>query len=197
MKKTVVFFASTFTCLFLLTGCFNFSGITIPLGDGNSIKIGGDDGVFSIAVDGEDGYFEFSGSEDGISFSSDEGSLKTYNEIPDHFPSGIPVPNRDDVSAVGSFVTEFSNNEGEGFMLSFKVDSDEADQLLAQYRDYITSNGYEIFEDEHELGNIVLRGQRGNEQMNVAVMGEDEEKVFTVQLVEQKEPTDSDENENE
>ncbi|MFA9558544.1 hypothetical protein ACERII_14650 [Evansella sp. AB-rgal1] len=182
-KKLVVIHGLMLMSLLVLTGCFN--GITIPIGDGNTMSIGGEEGAFSISVQGEDGLVELSGNEDGILFSSDEGSLQTYREIPDHFPSDVPTPKSDDVTAVGSFVTEVETEESNGFILSFKVEGDEKQKYIDMYMEYLESNNFEIEKSEEEYETIIVAAKKGKDVLNFHAFGGDDA-VFTIQILENK-----------
>ncbi|WP_158234780.1 hypothetical protein, partial [Pseudomonas sp. 2995-1] len=81
LKRWIFGSISVMVGLFILTGCFNFDdGIRIPLGDGESVTIGGGEegDLFNINIESEDGSVNLSSDGESFSYEGEDGKVTVY-----------------------------------------------------------------------------------------------------------------------
>ncbi|MBU9713604.1 hypothetical protein [Evansella tamaricis] len=186
MRKWISVSFGLIVTMLLLTGCFNFSqGIKIPLGDGESVTIGGsEEGGFSISLEGEDGAFSFSSDGESFNFEGDEGSFRVYQEIPDGFPSEVPLP--EDFTPVGNLVTQFEDDTVSGYTLSYAVEADSIDEIVNLYKNFLSSNNYDIVEEHENDFEYGVDAEKGQKKFSMYVSGTEDGKVVMMTVGEEK-----------
>lgn len=165
----------------LLTAC-----ISIPLGDGNKMKLSKDGITFTdadgdetnISLDTEEGSFNISGGKDGeeIDFT-----LGVDLDVPDDFPKEIPIV---EDAKIGNS-TKVSEGEGRSITYSTNESFEQVQQL---YKNYVMANyeehelvsdqeqeqletdeGLEVAVEEWNFADF-MQGKRGNEVFKVNIL---------------------------
>lgn len=176
MKKNTFILPFMFTMI-LLAGC-----ISIPTGDGDSIKLT-KDGVSIKSKDGEE--MTVKGNEDGGSISiegidgeGDEINFKSTSseEIPDDFPDSIPIP-EDAVITLGQ---ETQMDGMHAFTVFYEVQDDDVEKYGDMYREYVTNSGYEIGLDHFSDDSIQFSSNKDDGMFNFII--EKKDTIITVQL---------------
>lgn len=168
MKRFILMLTVFFT-IFVLSGC-----ISIPIGDGDSLKLSKDgmtikskDGEeTSFSADEQDGSFSVQGTDaDG---KETDIQIETSGEIPEDFPTDIPIPKEAEITT-----TNDSTIDGSRMMhVSYVVESGEADvtKYGDLYRDYIEKMDYEKQVDSDYNGESIQLGAMIDDRTSLQVM---------------------------
>ncbi len=131
----------------MLAGC-----ISIPIGNGNSIKLSKDgfevknkEGeTTKINVDEDEGSFSMTGTDkDGNEM---EYSQKSGQEIPEDFPKDIPIPG--DATITGGVSTKVDGSHGMNVAYIVEGD-DDVSKYLKMYVDYAEGAGYDAVSESN------------------------------------------------
>lgn len=124
----------------VLVGCFK-----IPLGDGESLKIS-KDGFTVSNSDGKETKVNIDKDEGKISVSSDEGeglSVGNNADIPEEFPSDIPIP---EGAIILSGITLDDEDEGRVTSVNYIYEGN-FDDLVQLYQEYLSNGNFDSIED--------------------------------------------------
>lgn len=150
-----------------LSGCFGTDNISIPLGDGESISVGGsEEGGFTLEAE----------DKDGETFS-----LSSSKDVPEEFPSEIPFPNEYQIINTA----KINDNGNEAITVSYLTETMSVDGLLEMYKTFMEENGYESNMEISTDGYNTLSMQKDeNEAINITLIEEDVEnnKQVTVSI---------------
>ncbi|MGM8211307.1 hypothetical protein ACLIBH_00790 [Virgibacillus sp. W0430] len=164
-----------FVLISLLTGC------NIPIGeDGESVEIS-KDGATITNDEGKEAAINIDKDEGSMTISGEDGDLNigVNSEIPEGFPSDIPIP--DDITIVSS--ASIDNDTERGSSVNFLSDGNY-DDIVKLYSDYFASGDFENIADgdSHEgvdqmtaamtdagIEMEVFMGQKANESYVVSV----------------------------
>lgn len=101
--------------------------VDIDLGDGG------------VRIEGEDGAVEMSFGEDGVSvISTPEGEFRTGTELPDDFPSGVPLPDGMTIISAASMASP----DGTTYVVNGSVDRGVS-EANDGYADALAAAGFE------------------------------------------------------
>ncbi|MBU9713674.1 hypothetical protein [Evansella tamaricis] len=133
----------------MLSGCIGKDGISIPLGDGESVTIGvGENGDGVTIGSGNDGESITIGTEeDGITFETqnedgESGSLSigsSTTKLPERFPSEIPFPSEYQIYSS----MELSDGDTDSISITYFTESVTVDELFDMFLNFTDAHGYE------------------------------------------------------
>ncbi len=112
-----------------------------------ALALGGCDAIGERLA--EEGAEQLTGGEidvddEGVSFESDEGSFSSGAELPEDFPSSVPLP--DDGELVNA--SRIDTEDGLGWMVNVQFDSGEPGPALEAQVDAATAAGFAPPEDD-------------------------------------------------
>ncbi|QMV42756.1 hypothetical protein [Cohnella cholangitidis] len=128
---------------------------------------------------------EGSGDKGSLTYKTEDGNeitLSSKGEVPEGFPSEIPLPGGMDVTA-----STHSENSG-NYTVSVEIEK-PFDDVLKIYRDYIKDAGYTQTLEMKEEGYYMYSGTRGDELFMITFNQDQEnKKLVTGALVYEKKP---------
>lgn len=145
--------------MLVAAGCGD--SVTVPLDnggeasvelDGENVSIKGNDGELSIETDLEN---------QEITFTNEKGetiTTKTGGELPENFPSDIPLPE----NAVIEQASELKEENRNGYQVIYTTDEDR-NSLFDRYTSYAENRGFTLDEQLKSDAVLLLRatGQEG------------------------------------
>lgn len=147
----------------LLAGC-----ISIPIGDGK-LKLG-TDGISVVDEEGGEHSFGFDNDSEELTFKTVDAdgnetdvAFGTDLELPDSFPSEIPVPK--DANIITSM------DLPDGMTVSYVIESD-FDLIEKMYKDFANSKLTDLERQEFEvegLGNVTYSGKMGEGFVSIVI----------------------------
>ncbi|MBU9720099.1 MULTISPECIES: hypothetical protein [Bacillaceae] len=191
MKRIVFIPLSLIVSIIFLTGCFNFGdGFKIPLGDGESVTIGGgdDDEIINISFEGEEGSVNLSSDGESFKYEGEDGKVTVHRDLPEDFPADVPIP--EDIDPVGNFITEFEDDTLTGYTLSYAIAEDRFDEVRSLYENYLADNNYSITnksEASGDAGNgFEVEAEKGNRKFSILMYGDTNGQFIMLHVAEEK-----------
>jgi hypothetical protein len=126
MRRTLATTAAGLLLLGALAGCSSDDVVSDAVETASDGKVKVDNDGKKITVEGEDG-------EGSVSFGDD-------TELPDDFPSDVPLPEGGDVKAV----IKGDTNGKQYFNVTYGIDRDDVESSMSDYKSTLEDDGFEI-----------------------------------------------------